>query len=81
MTQVVPFPTVGDVIPDPRGRDRALRVSWHHAEGFVVLSIWREDHCVSSARVAIEDVPVLVQSLVDPLAQPRNLSPRQASTS
>ena len=80
MNQVVPFPTSGDVISDPRGADRALRVSWHPEDGFVVLSIWRDDHCVSSARVATEDVPGLVHALVNGLAlRHRTDRPRSAS--
>ena len=80
MNQVVPFPTSGDVIGDPRGADRALRVSWHPEDGFVVLSIWRDDRCVSSARVATEDVPGLVQALVNGLAlRDRTDRPRSAS--
>ena len=31
----------GRVFLDARGGDRALRVSWHHEAGVVVLSLWR----------------------------------------
>jgi hypothetical protein len=63
MTQVFAFPNNGEVLRDPRNDGRALRVAWHPEDGFVVLSIWRADRCVSTARVATEDVPALIQAL------------------
>jgi len=69
MARVVAFPRGGDVFRDCRGSDRALRVSWHADDGIVVLSIWRDDHCVATARVAGQDVPDLIQTLVQGLAE------------
>jgi hypothetical protein len=79
MAQVFAFPHSGDVFCDPRGSNRALRVSWHPVDGLVVLSIWRDDRCVASARVATADVPALVQVLVEGLAaQPGAVEPDAA---
>ncbi|MGX7680995.1 hypothetical protein ACSMXN_19075 [Jatrophihabitans sp. DSM 45814] len=57
-----------EVFEDPRGEGRALRVTHHVEDGFVVLSVWREDRCVSTARVYSEDVPALVHALVTALS-------------
>jgi hypothetical protein len=58
-----PLPQTGSVFLDPRGRDRALRVSWHSEADLVVLSLWRDNVCTGSFRVAAEDVPALVDVL------------------
>ena len=43
--------------------DRALRVSWHHESGVVVLSLWRENLCAGSFRLAVDEVPDLIALL------------------
>ncbi|MBA2418990.1 MAG: hypothetical protein H0V59_08655 [Nocardioidaceae bacterium] len=43
-------------------------MTWHHEVGVAVLSLWRDDLCVGSFRLAGEDVPALVNMLVDGLA-------------
>ena len=48
---------------DSRGGDRALRVSWHQDSGLVVLSLWRENVCAGSFRLAVDDVPDLIALL------------------
>ena len=48
---------------DSRGGDRALRVSWHHESGIVVLSLWRENVCAGSFRLAVDEVPDLIALL------------------
>lgn len=60
-----PAPRIGSVHPDVRGEDRALRVSWHADApgGVVVLSIWRDNVCTGTVRLAPEDVPELVATL------------------
>ena len=63
MTTARPLPATGDVFLDARGGDRALRVSWHHESGLVVLSLWRENVCVGSFRLAVDDVPELLELL------------------
>lgn len=63
MTAVSPLPDGVEYFLDARGDARALRVSWHHEADVVVLSLWRGHECVSSFRLAIEEVPDLIASL------------------
>ena len=57
------LPASGSVFVDPRGGGRALRVSWHHEAGLVVLSLWRDNVCAGSFRLDVADVPDLVALL------------------
>jgi hypothetical protein len=70
---VTPLPTAGEVFLDTRGSGRALRVSWHHLapdEGdLVVLSLWNGGTCTGTFRLAVQDVPDLVDALRDGLAR------------
>ena len=55
------------------GHDKAgrrLRVSSHPDAGRVVLSIWQDDICRATLRLAEEDVPELVKMLSSSLIQP-----------
>ena len=57
------------------GRDKAgrrLRLSSHPDAGRVVLSIWQDDICRATLRLAEEDVPELVKMLSSSLVQPSN---------
>ena len=63
MPAVRPLPETGSIFLDARGGDRALRVSWHEDSGLVVLSLWRENVCAGSFRLAIDEVPVLIEAL------------------
>lgn len=58
-----PLPETGSIFLDARGGDRALRVSWHQDAGMVILSLWRENVCSGSFRLAIDEVPALIQML------------------
>ena len=58
-----PLPRTGSIYLDARGDDRALRVSWHHESGLVVLSLWRDNVCAGSFRLAVEEVPDLIEAL------------------
>ncbi len=69
MAAVRPLPRTGSIFFDARGADRALRVSWHEEEDLVVVSLWRDNVCTGSFRLAADDVPELVDSLVDSLRQ------------
>ena len=56
------------------GRDtagRRLRVSSHPEATRVVLSIWQDDVCQATFRLAEEDVPELVKILTLTLIRPR----------
>lgn len=53
----------GAIFLDPRGDDRALRVSWHQEAEVVVLSLWRENLCAATFRLGIDEVPDLIALL------------------
>jgi hypothetical protein len=63
VSAVRPFPEAGSIFLDARGGDRALRVSWHEEAGLVVLSLWRDNVCAGSFRLAIDEVPDLIEIL------------------
>lgn len=63
MVTARPLPETGSIHLDARGGDRALRVSWHHESGLVVLSLWRENLCTGSFRLPVEEVPDLIEML------------------
>ena len=69
MLPVTPLPTTGEVFLDTRGSGRALRVSWHSGpeadSEMVVLSLWAGGTCTGTFRLAVEDVPALVDALRD----------------
>ena len=58
-----PLPRTGSIFLDSRGSDRALRVSWHHESGVVVLSLWRENVCAGSFRLPVDEVPDMIDAL------------------
>jgi hypothetical protein len=60
---VRPLPELGSIYLDARGSERALRVTWHHEAGLVVLSLWRENVCAGSFRLGIDEVPALIELL------------------
>ena len=63
MATARPLPEAGSIFLDARGGDRALRVSWHHESGLVVLSLWRDNVCAGSFRLAVDEVPDLIDLL------------------
>jgi len=88
MARVAPLPVDGvDSVPstvhdDARGGGRAMRVTWHPEAGdagLVVLSLWHDAECVGTFRLAADDVPALVQTLVGVLAGQRRGTSRSAS--
>jgi len=59
---------------DARGDARSLRVRWHREESLVVLSLWRGRECTGTFRLAVDEVPLLIEALragldPDPLGQ------------
>lgn len=60
------------VFLDGRGADRALRLSWHTVSDVgadvVVLSMWRENVCVGTFRLAADEVPAMIAFLSSGLA-------------
>ena len=65
MVAVRPLPRTGSVLFDGRGDDRALRVSWHEEADVVVLSLWRDNVCTATFRLAGDQVPDLIDALVE----------------
>lgn len=63
MAHARPLPGTGSVHLDARGSDRALRVSWHTEAGVVILSLWRDNVCSGSFRLAAHEVPELIETL------------------
>jgi hypothetical protein len=63
MSAARPLPGVGSIFLDARGDDRALRVSWHAEADLVVLSLWRDNVCAASFRLAVDEVPDLIAML------------------
>ena len=63
MLPATPLPRTGEIYLDARSPSRALRVTWHAEAGLVVLSLWRENVCAGTFRLAIEEVPDLVDVL------------------
>jgi len=58
-----PFPRQGSIFVDTRGGERALRVTWHHEAGLVILSLWRDNVCSGSFRLQADEVPELIRVL------------------
>jgi len=63
-------PAPSDTYVDTRGGDRWMRATWHPEADCVVLSVWRATTCIATMRVARDDVPGLVQTLVGGLVVP-----------
>lgn len=63
MPAVRPLPETGSIFLDARGGDRALRASWHQEADVVVLSLWRDNVCTGTFRLAIDEVPDLIEML------------------
>lgn len=62
-----PLPTHGAVFFDPRDEGRFLRVSFHDSLGVFVLSLWKDDTCLGTFRLPIDDAPRLIHSMVGAL--------------
>ncbi len=58
-----PLPETGSIFLDTRDGGRALRVSWHAEADVVVLSLWRDNVCSGSFRLAVDDVPDFIDVL------------------
>jgi hypothetical protein len=48
-------------------RGHGLRATWHPIEGFVNLSLWRDDRCVETFRLSVDEAARLVDFLADGL--------------
>lgn len=56
-------------LPDVRGTDRYLRVTWHKDTSTVVFSHWHGDVCVSSTPVSLDDATKLIGLMVGALKE------------
>ena len=59
-----PLPAQGTVFFDPRDEGRFLRVSFHDDLGVFVLSLWRDDTCLGTFRLAADEAPRLIHAMV-----------------
>lgn len=60
---ISPLPRHGDVIVGRDVAGRTLRMSGHPESGRVVLSIWQDNICRATLRLARDDVPAFVEML------------------
>jgi hypothetical protein len=60
---ISPLPRQGSTLLGRDTAGRRLRVSSHPDTGRVVLSIWQDDLCRATLRLAEQDVPELVKIL------------------
>ena len=60
---ISPLPRRGSTLLGRDAAGRRLRVSSHPDAGRVVLSIWQDDVCRATLRLAEEDVPELLKML------------------
>ena len=63
MESVRPVLGAGSALVDARGGGRALRVTWHHEAGVAVLSVWRDNLCTATVRLAPDQVAGLIEAL------------------
>lgn len=63
MAAVSPLLPGAEFFLDTRGGARSLRVRWHHSDGLVLLSLWRGGECTGTFRLAIDEVPVMIDAL------------------
>ena len=64
-----PFAASGRWIADQRGGGRGLRVSSHVEGGYLVLSTWKDDVCVSTVRLLPDEAAELVAGLAQGLGR------------
>lgn len=57
------LPRTGEIFLDARSARRAMRVTWHHESGLVVLSLWRDSLCAGTFRLSVDEVPDLIDML------------------
>jgi hypothetical protein len=62
-SDAAPLPRLGEVFFDVRGNSRSMRLSWYADTGVAVLSIWQGGMCTGTFRLAIADLPRMVEIL------------------
>ena len=66
---MTPLDAPGRWVPDQRGEGRGVRVSAHVDGGFLVLSTWKADVCVSTVRLLPDEAAALVGGLAHALGE------------
>src|SRR3954451_11265565 len=66
---VLAMPTHGRWAWDDRGDGRAVRVSTHADVGLLVVSLWRDNVCVGTVRLAPAEAAAVAAALTDGLAE------------
>lgn len=62
-SDAAPLPRLGEVFFDVRGNSRSMRLSWYADTGVAVFSIWQGGMCTGTFRLAIADLPRMVDTL------------------
>jgi len=62
-SDAAPLPRLGEVFFDVRGSSRSMRLSWYADTGVAVFSIWQGGMCTGTFRLAIGDLPRMVETL------------------
>jgi hypothetical protein len=62
-SDAAPLPRLGEVFFDVRGSSRSMRLSWYADTGVAVFSIWQGGMCTGTFRLAISDLPRMVETL------------------
>src|SRR5215831_11958540 len=62
-SDAAPLPRLGEVFFDVRGNSRSMRLSWYADTGVAILSIWQGGMCTGTFRLAIADLPRMVETL------------------
>jgi hypothetical protein len=70
-SDAAPLPRLGEVFFDVRGNSRSMRLSWYADTGVAVLSIWQGGMCTGTFRLAIADLPRMVETLQRGPGRPR----------
>jgi hypothetical protein len=78
-SDAAPLPRLGEVFFDVRGSSRSMRLSWYADTGVAVFSIWQGGMCTGTFRLAISDLPRMVETLEQgPGGQELGLQPSPA---
>jgi hypothetical protein len=62
-SDAAPLPRLGEVFFDVRGNSRSMRLSWYADTGVAVLSIWQGGMCTGTFRLAMADLPRMIETL------------------
>ena len=62
-SDAAPLPRLGEVFFDVRGNSRSMRLSWYADTGVAVFSIWQGGMCTGTFRLAIADLPRMIETL------------------